>query len=296
MKYFIGFPISYHCNLRCDYCFNYEFYNYIDNGIGKNVWHDKRTFSLDEYRTWRNKHLNDATEIIIHLYGGEPFCNQNIEDVFNIIDFVDKEKIDILTNGIFDNSVIDRIITYKNKIHQIGLTFHRKILTKSNDLKSRFERNVISIRNAGINVYVKELLIKKLREDILQYKKFWKSLGVELKIQDFKGNDRGISSEEYKKYDPIDILLIHSDFKKGNPCYCRKGYKNLFIRGFDEKDIWPKGGDVIACWYDQRVIGSIPDDWFDSNYTISVDKKGRRNVNSSKKIYRGDHYKDLPLN
>jgi len=295
MKYFLGFPISYHCNLRCTYCFNHDFYNYIDNGVGENLWHDKRTFSLEEYRIWRDKHLNDATEIIMHLYGGEPFCKQNIEDVFDIIEYVDKERIDLLTNGTFDDSVIDRIVSYKGKIHQIGLTFHRKILTESNALKSMFEKNVIALRDAGIKVYVKELLIKDMREDILQYKRFWKSQGVELKIQDFKGEDRGISSEEYKKYTPIDILLVHPEFKHGNPCSCRKGYKNLFIRGFDEKNIWPKGGDVIACWFDQRVVGSIPDDWFDPNYVISVDNKGQRNVKSAKKIYRGDTYKKLPL-
>lgn len=295
MKYFLGFPISFHCNLRCTYCFNSDFYNYIDNGVGENVWHDKRTFSFDDYRRWRDKHLSDATEIIMHLYGGEPFCKQNVEDVFSIIDFVDNEKIDLLSNGTFESGIIDRIVDYKDKIHQIGFTFHRKILSESNALKDMFERNVLSIRDAGIKVYVKELLIKSLREDILQYNRFWKSNRVEFKIQDFKGEDRGLSSEEYSKYTPIDRLLVHHEFKHGNPCSCRKGYKNLFIRGFDEKNIWPKGGDVIACWFDPTVVGSIPDDWFDPKYVISVTSGGKRDVKFVKKIYRGDHERDLPL-
>jgi sulfatase maturation enzyme AslB (radical SAM superfamily) len=113
MKYYIGFPISFHCNLRCSYCYNQEFFHHIDEGVGPDKWHDKRTFSLMDYKNWRDNHLFNATNIIMHLFGGEPFCNENKEDVFDIIDFMDKEKIDILSNGICDSSVIENLSKYK---------------------------------------------------------------------------------------------------------------------------------------------------------------------------------------
>ena len=99
MKYYIGYPISFNCNFRCYYCFNNAFYNYIDKGIGNDCWRDNLTFTFKQYRFWREKHLSNGTEFIMHLFGGEPFCNQNKEDVFEIIENIDKEKVDLLTNG-----------------------------------------------------------------------------------------------------------------------------------------------------------------------------------------------------
>lgn len=296
MKYYIGFPISYNCNLRCKYCFHTEFFNYIDKGEGENVWHDKRTFSFMCYQKWRDKHLSDATDIVMHLYGGEPFCKENQADVFDIVFGVDKESIDILTNGVYRDPMINsRIRMFKHKYHRIGFTYHREILDKSTTLREMFKSNVEYVSGLGIPVYVKELLIKEYRDKILEHKRYWLSKNIDFKIQDFKGIDSGISNEEYSKYAPIDHLLVSPEFKHTSPCSCKAGYKNLFIRGFDEANIWPKGGDVIACWYDQTVVGNIIEDWFDPNYVISLDSKGNRDVKFVKKLYRGDREKDLPI-
>jgi len=295
MKYYVGFPISLNCNLRCPYCFNQEFYRYVDGSGGEDKWHTKRSFSLQEYRNWRNHHLTDATEIVMHLFGGEPFCSHNIEDVFEIISFMDKERIDLLSNGICDISVIERLRQYVHKIHRIGFTFHRQVIGSNTELVQKFEKNVLHTKSLGLNLYVKELLFKEKRDEILENSRFWKKQGVNFKIQDFKGIDRGLSQEEYSKYTPMDHLLIDNEYKHGNPCSCLHGYKNVFIRGYDMKDVWPKGGDVIACWYDPTVVGNIHDDWFNSNYVISRKPNGQINVTGVEKLYRGTHERDLPI-
>lgn len=293
MKYYIGFPISLHCNLRCSYCFNKEFYQYIDNRIGTNKWRDNRSFTFEDYRKWRDKHLNNATDIIMHLFGGEPFCSQNTEDVFSILDFMDKERIDILSNGICESSIIQRLEKYKYKFHRIGFTYHREFMDNK-ALQAKFEQNVLLVKQMGIPVYVKELLIKKYRDSIIENKRYWLSKGVSVKIQDFKGKDRGISREEYGKYTDLDRLLIDQEYKHDKICSCLSGYKNLFIRGFDMMDIWEKGADVIACWHFPTIIGNIIEDWFNTDYTIVRNFDGKMFVKGTPLLFRGTNEFDLP--
>ena len=295
MKYYIQFPISFHCNLRCDYCFNKEFHNHIDKGIGKiEKWRNCRPFSLEDYRRWRDKHLSDGTDFIMHLFGGEPFCSENIEDVFSIIKWVDKERIDILSNGICDNSVIERLEQYKHKFHRIGFTYHRRILDEKPALIERYNKNVSLVKKMGIPVYAKELLIKEYRDKIVEHKRFWLSQGVDFKIQDFKGMDRGISYEEYTKYTPLDHLLVDPEYKHGQVCSCLDRYKNVFIRGFDMLDVWPKGGDVVGCWHFPTVVGNIIEDWYNPDYTIIRQADGKMKVNGVPEIFRGTFKNDLP--
>jgi hypothetical protein len=290
LKYYIGFPISFHCNQRCSYCFNAEFYQYIDKNIGVNKWRDQRPFSLDQFKSWVLTHLSDS-EIIIHLFGGEPFCSQNVDDVFEIIESLDFVKFDLLSNGIGDLEFYKRLTQYSSRLSRVGFTFHRTVI--KSDLISRFENNVLEVYNAGIPVYVKELLILDQRDGILANKRFWLDKGISFKIQDFKGYDRGFSNEEQFEYKPIDRLLIDSEFKHyGKTCSCLKGYKNLFVRGFDMADVYPKGGDVIACWYDPTVIGNVIDNWFDESYFVNR-TDGKIDVSCKTKLYRGTFEKDL---
>ena len=296
MKYYIGYPISFNCNLRCSYCYNQEFFKRVDTGKGENKWHSRRTFSFEDYRRWRDKHLSDGTDFIMHLFGGEPFCKQNSEDVFDIISFMNKERIDILTNGIGERSTMEKLKDFNpERFNRIGFTFHRKIMMNNPKLCERFKENVLLVKSMGYPVYVKELLLKEYRDSILSNKKYWLSQCVEFKVQDFKGEDKGISQEEYEKYTPIDHLLIDPEYKHGNPCSCINGYKNLFIRGFDMADVWSKGADVIACWQDPTVIGNILEDWYCSSGIVVRKADGGMEVKFATKIYRGTNEKDLPI-
>jgi MoaA/NifB/PqqE/SkfB family radical SAM enzyme len=292
MKYYIGFPYSQHCNIRCPYCFNKDFLDAVDNNDIEVLkkYRDNRTFTFEQYEDWRDKHLSDGTEFILHLYGGEPFCSKNIDDVIDIISKVKKEKIDILTNGVFNKNALKKLLPFKNKFHRIGFTYHRMVGINDNI----FERNVLKLHEAGFNVYVKEMLIIDFKQQILNNKTFWKFKNVPFKIQDFKGMIKGYSKEEYKKYTAMDNLLIDNEYKKpAKTCFCYSGYKNLFIRGFDIADVWEKGGDVIACWHDPTIIGNIIEDWYLPNHRITKNQKGY-NIAGVDKLYRGTHNKDLP--
>jgi hypothetical protein len=294
MKYFIGFPISWNCNLRCVYCFNQEFFNYIDKNIGQNKWRSERPFSLLEYRQWKETHLKNRKEIILHLFGGEPFCQENVQDVYHIIDFMDEEKIDLLSNGICDVQRLIDLKKYKDKIHRVGFTYHRELLRDKIHLTTQFNDNVMFVKDMGINVYVKELLRVQWRDEILKTKRYWLQNGITFKLQDFKGVDRGISHEEYLKYTPIDRALIDPEYKHGPICACLRGYTNLFIRGFDMADVWKLGGDIIACWHDPVVVGNIKENWYHAGYQIKNMRHGVE-VQLVPKIYRGDHFHDLPI-
>lgn len=288
MKYFIGYPISLNCNLRCPYCFNKEFYDYVDNSSGSNKWHSSCIFTFKEYQNWRDTFLTDGTDFILHLFGGEPFCKENIDYVFDILSQVDKEKVDILTNGI--GKGYERLKDFKDKIYRVGFTFHRDVINNV----SLFENNVLLVKNFNIPIYIKELLKVKHRENIVRNIKYWAKNGVKVKVQDFKGIKQGFSHEEWSKYTNLDRMMIDPEYKHvGETCSCMLGYRNLFLRGFDMADVYPSGGDVIACWHDPTVIGNVKEMWYNSDHKIIRNSQGY-DVQVKEKLYRGTHEKDLP--
>jgi organic radical activating enzyme len=289
----LGFPISFHCNLRCPYCFNTEFYNYLAGKTTVNKWRDRRPFTIEQYKAWRDKHLTDATSIVMHLFGGEPFCKRNLYDVLNIISVMDKEKIDLLTNGVGFEKDYDNLKQYVNKIHRIGFTFHRSVIGENDYQVKQFEQNVMRVAKFFPNVYVKELLIKEHRDAILRHRDFWRRKEIDFKIQDFKGMDRGWSGEAYKDYTPVDNFLVDPEYKHyGNECTCMKGYKSLFIRGYDMADVDHSAGDVIGCWHDPCVVGNILEDWYSPDNVVKRSDKGIEVVGCNK-LYRGTYEKDL---
>ena len=174
MKYYIEFPIGYHCNLQCPYCFHQEFFQMDRKGTSGEKYRAERPFTLEQYREWRDAHLTDATEIILHLHGGEPFHPKNVEDVYNIIEFMDKERIDILSNGIQKPENYARLGEFKDKFRRIGFTFHRTLIADKPELVALYEKNLMTIHEFGIPVYVKELLFAKYRDEVIAYKNYWK--------------------------------------------------------------------------------------------------------------------------
>lgn len=285
MKYFVAYPLLFDCNLRCNYCFHKVHFesNFVE----------KQRFTLNDWNRFRNTHLKDAEEIIVHFHGGEPFLPQstNMMKAF-LRNTTPLEKIDILTNGLQDQGQYEAILPWRNRIHRIGFTFHRKVIGHSKSLIKRFEDNVMFLHKQGLPVFVKELMITEFRDDILADRKRWQERGLKVSIQDFKGNDRGVSKEEYDNYTALDLLYIDSEYKHGGDyCTCRKGYKNVLIRGG-----W-QSGDVLACFEDPKVVGNIQENTFNPNFIIKKNyKEGRMDVQGVPEIYRGTHERDMPNN
>ena len=260
MKYYVAYPISFDCNLRCSYCFHHErFYSNYTQHQG---------FTIKDYIRFRNTHFVNAEEILVHFHGGEPFLNTNINTICTVIRSLKVEKFDLLTNGLQDRSNYERIIPFRDRIQRIGFTFHRQMIAHVPSLVKQYEDNVMFLHEHGIPVYVKELLFPDQRDIIKESKRKWKELGIPFNVQDFKGFDRGKDRKEFKKYDALDILLIDSEYKKGGGyCTCKKGYKTVLIGGHT------LGGKVFACFEDMVIVGDIKKNEFNPNYRVKTNQK-----------------------
>lgn len=261
MKWFVAYPILFDCNLRCSYCFHHiHFYSNYTKHQG---------FTINEYKKFRDTHLKNPEEILVHFHGGEPFIDTNINTICTFIHCTKIEKFDILTNGIQERSNYDRIIPFKDRIDRIGFTFHRKMIAHIPDLVKKFEDNILYLHDKGLPVYVKELLFIEFRENIKKYKRKWKEMGIPFNVQDFKGYDRGMDKSEFKKYNAEDVLLISSEYKKGGSyCTCKKGYKTVLIGNHTI------GGKVFGCFQDMRIVGDIRKNEFNPDYKVKVNREG----------------------
>jgi hypothetical protein len=260
-KWYIAYPILFDCNLRCSYCFHHErFYsNYTKH----------QSFTIDQYKKFRDTHLLPAEDILVNFHGGEPFLDTNINTICTFMRCAKIERFDLLTNGLQSRENYERLIPFKDRINRIGFTFHRRMIGNIPDLVKKYEENLLYLHEQGIPVYVKELLFHEDREVIKENKKKWKALGIPFKIQDFKGFDRGKDFQEIKNYDDEDWYLVDFEYKKcGDTCTCFKGYRNILIGGHT------LGGKVFACFEDMKIIGDIPKNEFNSNYVIKRTRKG----------------------
>ena len=280
-KIFVAYPISYDCNLRCSYCFHQERF--------ETNFTYKRRFTIPDYVRFRDIHLKNPEDIIVHFHGGEPFTDMNTNTICTFMRMTEIERADLLTNGLQKLENYKKILPFKDRINRIGLTFHRKMIAHIPKLVKKYEEVVMFLYEHGVPVYVKELLFTELRDEIREHKRYWTSKGVDFKVQDFKGCDRGRSGEEFGRYEAADYLLIDSEYKHGGEyCSCYKGYKNVLIRGG-----W-NDGDVLACFEDPKIVGNIQRNEYLPDYRIYKDGElGRINVIGVPENYKGTWERDM---
>ena len=273
-KIFIQYPISKICNLRCSYCFHYE---YFKGRLDSIKYAHINGFTSYEFTTWMKTHIYpNFEEIVLHFSGGEPFFSSNTPAIFGIVNNLHHNvKIDILTNGLFDSFADYVVNQIKHRIYRIGCTFHRLILT--NKQQALFHNNVKILRDFGINVYVKELLHKDHLLNILKHRDYWLDQGVDFKIQDIQNLDGSPTN-----YNIRDLALITDEYKhQGNYCSCWQGYRSISIRGYDIA-----AGNIIACWLDPKIIGNIADNTLNLNFRVEINTShGRRNVTGGDYFY-----------
>jgi len=293
MKYRVEFPIKFDCNLRCYYCFHADYHNnrhpYTD---GKRF---ERAFTLAQWEQWRNMFLSDADEILVTFAGGEPFVPVNavLCKKFMGYDSYSNYQYEFLTNGLFEKEDVEFLYPHIPKIKRIGFTYHRRMIHDKPDLVKKFYENLTRIQAMDIPVYVKELLRVEDRGEILKHKKDLKNkYGIELKIQDYRGDDRGLDNKEAKRYSETDGALVDIEYKHevGKPCACLSGYKDIKIRGYDEYS-----GNVIACWHDPVVVGNIQDMRFNPKYTVNVLRNGSKYITGVPRDFAGTNPRDLPI-
>jgi hypothetical protein len=269
-KAFIQYPIPKICNLRCEYCFHQDYFQgrpdtvRYANNIG---------FTPDQFQLWMDTHIfPNFDEIVMHFSGGEPFFGSNWPTILGFFIWGEpRVKFDFLTNGLFEDSCISKHLkNNKHKIHRVGCTFHRKTIGNSQSLCRLFSQNVQALHDAGVNVYVKELLHKEDMLAILKHRNYWENQDVPFKIQDVQNLDG-----TYVDYNARDLALIDDEYEhQGHYCSCWQGYRSISIRGYDIA-----AGNVVACWLDPKIIGNVRDNTLDLNFRVEIDSSlGRRNV------------------
>jgi len=287
MKYYVEYPAPIKCNLKCDYCFSAEAWELEREGKYNTKYSDTCPFTPKQFLVWRDKHLTDATGFLYELHGGEISYPSSQSVVLEIIDTLDKGKWQLQSNGTGNADFYRELIVRKDKIERIGLTYHRKHLTDEN-LINRFMETATLLKDSGINVYIKELLLLEYKQQILESKQFWKDKGYEYRLQDFKGY-RGRDSGEMLKYTAEDWSLIYPEYKhEGTTCHCREGYKQILIRGYD-----CFSGGVLGCWQSLSEIGNILTDTYTGYEQVNILPNGGRNIVVGKKVYRGSYPYDF---
>lgn len=227
--------------------------------------------------------MPSAEEILMHFHGGEPFINANINTICTVIRSTKIERFDFLTNGLQSRENYSKILPFKDRIHRVGFTFHRRMIGHIPELVKQYEENVLYLHEQGIPVYVKELLFHGDRDAVKTYKKKWKALGISFKIQDFKGYDRGKDFKELSQYDAEDWYLVDFEYKKfSEECTCYRGYKNVLIGGHT------LGGKVFACFEDMKIVGDIVKNEFNPNYKIKPTGNGGMEVQGVPAVYYSD--------
>lgn len=292
MKYYIAYPISPACDLHCDYCFHSRHHaqNYEGTTGEEGEPTTERRSTFADWDRFRDTHLKEAEDILVHFHGGETFLSTNAHTVLAFMKHTKIERADLLSNGLQDPAMYRTVAEYASRVHRIGLTFHRRVIGGVPELVERFRSNAELLKGLiGDRVYVKELLFVGTREILLAAKREWESRGFRYKIQDFKGFERGRDFSEWRSYSPEDMLAIDSEYKRGgDECACMRGYKNILIRGG-----W-HDGDVLACFEDPKVVGSLQRNDYLPDYRVVKDfQEGRIDVQCPGAGYVGHWDRDL---
>jgi hypothetical protein len=257
MKYYVSFPIFFDCDLRCYYCFSAD-------SMMTNM-PPVRKVTVSHYNAFKEKFLADAEEIVVELNGGETFLPTNVAAVTAFIKGTAAERIELQTNGIQPGDAYKELLPFKDRIFRVGFTYHRKMIDRVPSYRTLYEANVLMMKGLGFPVYVKEILFHDERGAILENKKRWESLGVEFKVQDFKGSFLGLSGEGSAEYDREDWGLISNEYiRDTSDCRCKAGYKQLIVM---------RDGSVISCYRMPEVVGNMVEGTYRPNYLVSLSKK-----------------------
>ena len=257
MKYYVSYPIFYDCDLRCYYCF------YADE-MRTNM-PPLRRVTVPLYNKFRDKFLADAEEIVVELNGGESFLPINNATVLNFIKRTTTERIEMQSNGLQPPEMYKTLIPFKDRILRLGFTYHRRMIHSVPSFRQTYEKNVLMMRDQGFPVYVKEILFREEFDDIVENKSRWESLGVDFKVQDFKGSFMGTSQEQTEDYTPEEVRLISAEYMRAqNDCRCKPGYKQLLVM---------RDGSILSCYDIPDIVGNLIECTWKPNHYVCLDNK-----------------------
>ena len=196
------------CNLNCEYCF------------AKSEMINKSEISLENF----NKvllFLKNSNELAVNLIGGEPTLHSNFECILKQIKENGFKAINVYTNGVFNQNILDLICKYNKTIpinlvinlnspKKIGHKIYNQIINNIKEL----QKNNVSIV-LGKNIFLSDLdftyFFDAIRE--FQVNKIRWSVVVPIKHPDD-------SIEYYKSYVEYVIGFLEKCHELGCETYC----------------------------------------------------------------------------
>jgi len=259
MRYYVAYPLYIICDLQCWYCWfkRAQFATGETQSIG---------ITPQQWNRWRDTHLRNAEEILVEFTGGETFMPRNVKVMRDFMDHTSMERLDMLTNGIQPWAVYEAFVRdYGSRINRIGMSYHRMMLGTAQ--KALFRENAKRLRDAGVCVYVKELLAPQVYKEVLAAQDGWKADEIDVKLADFRPPRDKHHSDGWHSFG---VAQMDQEYVRtiGHPCSCRHGYKTIIIQSR-----WTPG-DVIACWFNQVVVGNVVENTFNPNAEVVREANG----------------------
>ena len=265
MKYFVHWPLGVKCFLNCPYCFSRQYHD------GTETW-KWPGINLGHWKAFRDKHLSDASDIIINFYGGcEFFWKPNLGIMMHFMRHTTNERFELLSNGLCPASSYRQLAPHVKRIDSIGFTHHRWYTHNRPAMFDRFLDNLQVLRSMQItNMYVKELMGPGTVESIPGWVRAWRARGIECRVQDLR-NDSGVPGLTLVKnwtIPPEAMKFIYQGYMHNDmDCQCKASYQNIII---DSSPHHP--GELLACWHcgHRKVVGNILTNEYTPGYHVQL--------------------------
>lgn len=268
----LHFEMTNKCNLRCKHCYNI---NFLESGS-------------DDLTTSEIKKIIDKSISLgckdIGFSGGEPFMR---DDIFEILDYVKKYPIHILTNGLLLtketierlNSVEDLVIEFRISLD--GLKSHKKMrgvnyLRVLNNVKLLLENEYV--------VTINTMITDNNIDELLDMYELFKEIKIDRWRLDFVFNSGNATVNGFnynRRKDMFDVIKkLVQQYVKEKPDFImdiNKIFRSQFLNGFEQiyynenskpceyqgsLTIRPNGG-ISFCPSMEKVYGNILKDNID---------------------------------
>lgn len=221
-------PLNNSCPFSCSYCIisndNKTIANFGD------MWFD--------YNDYIGSFIRQFDNSILTFHGGEPADENNIQ----YVNYYFKNTANIQFEFFSNVGNIDLYLKFKHKIKKIYASFHREFKNEN------YIENIKKLRDAGIDVVVREILLPNLFKDQELFRKKVERLGFKHEYTKLIGKEINYTDEQ-KTLFVFDEIYEQSGVNIN--CSCRKS--KSFIIDFN--------GDIKKCFKIDSKIGTI----FDTN-------------------------------
>ena len=180
---YIGVFLTFRCNLGCDYC--------INGKIG-----DPMEMSGECWLEGLSRIIT-RTDLPITLQGGEPTQHEDFNLIVNYLDEVNSQKLDLITNGLFDSGDFMENIPYHVFDRDAPYASIRFSLHKKSNVQALVTK-VWHMKLAGYNVGIWGLSHPKHQAMNEEARDMCRWFNVDFRLKEFLGKEGGDTYGTYK--------------------------------------------------------------------------------------------------